>query len=60
MTLAGIRNPFFYNHYLGILLKMVPYAFTIIVLIIGSRAAMRRRLGAPAALGTPYVREERG
>jgi simple sugar transport system permease protein len=39
---------------------MLPYLFTIIVLIIGSRAAMRRRMGAPAALGMPYNREERG
>jgi simple sugar transport system permease protein len=39
---------------------MVPYAFTIIVLILGSREATRRRIGAPAALGLPYVREERG
>ncbi len=58
--LLGLRNPFFYNPYLGFFLQMVPYAFTVIVLIIGSREAMRRRLGAPAALGVPYVREERG
>jgi ABC-type uncharacterized transport system permease subunit len=38
---------------------MVPYAFTIIVLVIGSREAIRKRIGAPAALGVPYVREER-
>lgn len=58
--LLGFRNPFFYNPYLGFFLQMVPYAFTVVVLIIGSREAMRRRLGAPAALGVPYVREERG
>ncbi len=56
----GLRNPFFYNPYLGFFLQMLPYAFTIIVLVIGSRAALRRRLGAPAALGVPYVRGERG
>jgi simple sugar transport system permease protein len=39
---------------------MLPYALTVIVLIIGSRAAIRKRLGAPAALGLPYVRGERG
>jgi len=39
---------------------MLPYLFTIVVLVIGSREAMRRRVGAPAALGQPYVREERG
>jgi len=49
-------NPFYYNPYWGFFLKMIPYAFTIVVLVIGSREAMRKRLGAPAALGTPYVR----
>jgi ABC-type uncharacterized transport system permease subunit len=39
---------------------MIPYAFTVTVLIIGSREAMRKRLGAPAALGNPYIRGERG
>jgi len=32
---------------------------TIVVLVLVSSAGARRRLGAPAALGTPYVREER-
>ena len=41
-------------------LQMLPYAFTVIVLVIGSREAIRKRLGAPAALGTPYIRGERG
>jgi simple sugar transport system permease protein len=59
-VLFGIANPFYYNPYLGFFLQMLPYAFTIIVLIIGSREAMRKRLGAPAALGTPYIRGERG
>jgi ABC-type uncharacterized transport system permease subunit len=39
---------------------MIPYAFTIIVLVIGSREATRKRIGAPAALGEPYIRGERG
>jgi len=39
---------------------MLPYAFTIIVLVIGSRDASKKRIGAPAALGIPYVRGERG
>jgi simple sugar transport system permease protein len=56
MTLLGLRNPFYYNSYLGFFLQMLPYAFTIVVLVIGSREAMRKRLGAPAALGTPYIR----
>jgi simple sugar transport system permease protein len=58
--LLGLPNPFFYNPYWGFFLQMVPYAFTIVVLIIGSREALRKRLGAPAALGVPYVRGERG
>jgi simple sugar transport system permease protein len=59
MTLFTLRNPFYYNPYLGFFLQMVPYAFTIVVLVIGSREAIRKRLGAPAALGVPFVREER-
>ncbi len=58
--ILGIANPFYYNPYWGFFLQMLPYAFTVIVLILGSREAMRKRLGAPAALGTPYVRGERG
>ena len=59
-TLFGIANPFFFNPYLGFFLQMLPYAFTIMILVLGSREAARKRLGAPAALGTPYVRGERG
>ena len=59
-TLLGFPNPFYYNPYLGFFLQMLPYAFTILVLIIGSREAMRKRLGAPAALGVPYIRAEKG
>ena len=49
----GINNPFYYNPYWGFFLEMLPYAFTIIVLVIGSREAIRKRLGAPTALGVP-------
>jgi len=56
----GLRNPFFFNPYYGFFLQMLPFAFTIIVLIIGSRSALRKRMGAPAALGLPYIRGERG
>lgn len=59
-TLFGLANPFYYNPYWGFFLQMIPYAFTIIVLVIGSREATRKRLGAPAALGNPYIRGERG
>jgi simple sugar transport system permease protein len=58
--LLGFANPFYYNPYLGFFLQMLPYLFTVIVLVIGSREAMRKRLGAPAALGNPYIRGERG
>jgi simple sugar transport system permease protein len=60
LLLFGADNPFYYNPYLGFFLQMLPYAFTVIVLVIGSREAIRKRLGAPAALGNPYVRGERG
>lgn len=59
-VLLGLANPFYYNPYWGFFLQMLPYAFTIVVLVIGSREAMRKRLGAPAALGNPYIRGERG
>ncbi len=50
---AGVGvSPFF--------LSMLPYLFTIIVLVLATRETARRRIGAPAALGRPYLREERG
>ena len=36
----------------------LPYVMTIVVLVVVSTGTARRRLGAPAALGVPYVREE--
>ncbi len=60
ILLLGFANPFYYNPYLGFFLQMLPYLFTVVVLVIGSREAMRKRIGAPAALGNPYVRGERG
>lgn len=59
-TILFFRNPFFSDRNLQFFLEMLPYALTVIVLVVGSRAALRRRLGSPAALGTPYVRGERG
>ncbi len=42
-------------------LNMLPYLFTIIVLVfITMWEGFRKRVGAPAALGLPYMREERG
>jgi len=60
LVLLGFNNPFYYNPYLGFFLQMLPYLFTVVVLVIGSREAMRKRIGAPAALGNPYIRGERG
>jgi len=40
-------------------LNMTPYIFTILVLILATRQTRRMRIGQPAALGVPYVREER-
>jgi simple sugar transport system permease protein len=58
--LLGLPNPFFYMPKLGFFLQMTPYILTILILVIGSREALKKRLGAPAALGTPYVRGARG
>ncbi len=58
--LLGLANPFYYMPKLGFFLQMAPYALVILILVIGSREAMKKRLGAPAALGLPYVRGERG
>jgi simple sugar transport system permease protein len=41
------------------LFQSLPYVMTVLVLVLVSSAGARRRLGAPAALGLPYVREER-
>ena len=59
-TLAGYSNPFHDVHSLTFFLEMLPYALVILVVVIGSREAVRKRIGAPAALGQPYVRGERG
>ncbi len=59
-TLFGLTNPLFINSNFGFFLQMTPYLLTIFALVLGSRAAARKRLGAPAALGLPYIRGERG
>jgi simple sugar transport system permease protein len=56
----GFPNPFFEVHSLTFFLQMTPFLLVIVVLIAVSGDALRRRLGAPAALGVPYVRGERG
>jgi ABC-type uncharacterized transport system permease subunit len=56
----GIANPFQAGRSTTFFLEMLPYLMVILVVIVGSREAARKRLGAPAALGRPYVRGERG
>jgi len=58
--LLGFNNPLYVNSNYGFFLQMMPFILTIIALIWGSQAATRKRLGSPAALGTPYIRGERG
>jgi simple sugar transport system permease protein len=59
-TLLGLRNPFYEYHPNTFFLEMLPYALVLLALVLGSREAMRKRIGAPAALGIPYIRGERG
>lgn len=58
--LFGIPNPFFTYQPSTFFLNMLPYAMVILVLVLGSRSARRTGGGAPAALGLPFVRGERG
>ncbi|MBZ4687710.1 MAG: ral nucleoside transport system permease protein [Clostridia bacterium] len=48
----GIMIPSFF-------LKMLPYIFTIVVLILATRETHKKRVGAPGSLTLPYDREER-
>ncbi|KKM12785.1 ABC transporter permease [Clostridiales bacterium PH28_bin88] len=48
----GITIPFYF-------LKMLPYLFTVAVLIFATRQTRLKRIGAPGALGLAYDREER-
>ncbi len=59
-VILGLSNPFYTNVNYGFFLKMIPYIFTVVFLIIGSREANRKRIGTPAALGLPYIRGQRG
>lgn len=52
MQALGIVIPSFF-------LKMLPYLFTILVLIIVTRETSKRKAAVPAALGIPYDRQER-
>jgi simple sugar transport system permease protein len=59
-ALLGLPNIFFEYQPSTFFLGMLPYAMVILVLVIAASEANRKRIGAPAALGTPYVRGERG
>ena len=59
-TIVGLENPFGPGRSATFFLEMLPYLFVILVVVLGSRAALRQRIGAPAALGIPYVRGDRG
>ncbi|MFL5771202.1 MAG: ABC transporter permease [Chloroflexota bacterium] len=59
-TVLGVTNPFQPGRSATFFLEMLPYVLVIVVVVLGSREAARKRVGAPAALGTPYVRGERG
>jgi ABC-type uncharacterized transport system permease subunit len=38
---------------------MLPYVFTIVVLVLSTVRTRHLRIGQPAALGEAYIREER-
>jgi simple sugar transport system permease protein len=59
-TLFWFTNPFQAGRSATFFLGMLPYLMVIVAVVLGSRSAVRQRLGAPAALGRPYVRGERG
>jgi len=59
-SILGAPNPFGAGRSTTFFLEMLPYVFVILVVVAGSRRALLQRLGAPAALGRPYVRGERG
>lgn len=59
-AIMGFENPFRAGYPALFFLDMLPYLMVILVVVIGSREAVRKRVGAPAALGRPYVRGERG
>ena len=59
-VVLGLTNPFQPGRSATFFLEMLPYVLVILVVVLGSREAARNRVGAPAALGRPYVRGERG
>ncbi len=59
-TSSASRTPSTAGNSTTFFLAMLPYLMVILAVVIGSREAVRKRIGAPAALGRPYVRGERG
>jgi ABC-type uncharacterized transport system permease subunit len=41
------------------IMNMFPYLFTIFVMLFASSNKIKKRFGAPSALGIPYSREEK-
>lgn len=58
-VLLGFTNPLYINSNWGFFLKMAPYLLVILALVVGSRAAIKKHIGSPAALGVPYIRGDR-
>ena len=56
----GVPNVFYEYQPSTFFLEMLPYALVIGVLVFAASEANRKRIGAPAALGLPYQRGERG
>lgn len=48
------------SYFTTVILNMLPYLLTILVLVAATQETVRRRIGAPAALGLPFAREEKG
>ena len=60
LDLQGLQGiPALQNPALGYFLNMLPYLFTILVVVAASKSTRLRRIGAPSALGRPFVRGER-
>ncbi|NOZ48977.1 MAG: ABC transporter permease [Chloroflexi bacterium] len=58
-VLLGFTNPLYINSNWSFFLKMAPYLLVILALVVGSRAAIKKHIGSPAALGVPYIRGDR-
>lgn len=59
ITALGLRLQAIGTHISSDFLKMLPYILTVIVLLFTSTEKLKRKVGAPDALGIPYSREDR-